>query len=158
MELIGQIVIYIMMAFVLIGAGAYIVKPTSKIGLEFKEGIISIGHIFIPVAGIMVLIPVLVEIINATAAPIYAWFQADPALAAGTFIAGDMGGYNLAHELAGAHGAWIMAFVASFTAGATIVFTIPVGLAMIDKRDHKYMALGVMSASWRSRSRCSSPR
>ena len=30
-------------------------------------------------------------------------------------------------------------------AGATIVFSIPMGLAMLDKRDHKYMALGVMS-------------
>ena len=30
-------------------------------------------------------------------------------------------------------------------AGATIVFSIPVGLAMLDKRDHKYMALGIMS-------------
>ncbi|MFV0432850.1 MAG: ethanolamine utilization protein EutH [Leucobacter sp.] len=145
MEVIGQVVIYIMMAFVLIGAGAYIAKPTSPIGLEFKEGILSIGHIFLPVAGIMVLVPVLVKIINATAAPVYAWFHADPALAAGTFIAGDMGGYILAHELAGSHGAWIMAFVASFTAGSTIVFSIPVGLAMIDRRDHKYLALGVMS-------------
>jgi ethanolamine transporter len=29
--------------------------------------------------------------------------------------------------------------------GATIVFSIPMGLAMLDKRDHKYMALGIMS-------------
>lgn len=145
MELVGQIVIYIMMAFVLIGAGAYIARPTSGIGREFKEGILSIGHIFLPVGGVMVLVPVLVEIINRTAAPLYAWMHADPALAAGTFIAGDMGGYQLANELAGSHSAWIMAFVVSFTAGSTIVFSIPVGLALIDSRDHKYLALGVMS-------------
>jgi ethanolamine transporter len=29
--------------------------------------------------------------------------------------------------------------------GATIVFSIPVGLTMLDKKDHKYMALGVMA-------------
>jgi ethanolamine transporter len=84
-------------------------------------------------------------VINATVAPVYAWFHADPSLAAGTFIAGDMGGYMLAHELAGSHGAWIMAFIASFTAGSTIVFSVPVGLAMTERRDHKYLALGVMS-------------
>lgn len=145
MEVVGQVVIYIMMAFVLIGAGAYIAKPSSGIGKEFKEGILSIGHIFLPVGGVMVLIPVLVEVINRTAAPVYAWMHADPAMAAGTFIAGDMGGYQLANELAGSHSAWIMAFVASFTAGSTIVFSIPVGLALIDGRDHKYLALGVMS-------------
>ena len=38
-----------------------------------------------------------------------------------------------------------MAMVVGFMAGATIVFSIPMGLAMLDKRDHKYMALGVMS-------------
>ncbi|GAA4905351.1 hypothetical protein GCM10025789_25860 [Tessaracoccus lubricantis] len=32
-----------------------------------------------------------------------------------------------------------------YMAGATIVFSIPVGLAILAKRDHKYMALGVMS-------------
>lgn len=145
MEVVGQVIIYIIMLFVLIGAGAYIAKPTSELGQEFKEGILSIGHIFLPVAGVMVLVPLLVKLVNATAAPIYGWFHADPALAAGTFIAGDMGGYNLAHELAGSHGAWIMAFIASFMAGSTIVFSIPVGLAMTDARDHKYLALGVMS-------------
>jgi ethanolamine transporter len=35
--------------------------------------------------------------------------------------------------------------VVGYMAGATIVFSIPVGLAMLDRRDHKYMALGVMS-------------
>lgn len=38
-----------------------------------------------------------------------------------------------------------MAMIVGFMAGATIVFSIPMGLAMLDKRDHKYMALGVMS-------------
>ncbi len=28
------------------------------------------------------------------------------------------------------------------TAGATIAFSVPVGLAMLPKKDHKYMALG----------------
>ena len=30
-------------------------------------------------------------------------------------------------------------------AGSTIVFSIPVGLALLQKRDHKYMALGAMA-------------
>lgn len=38
-----------------------------------------------------------------------------------------------------------MAMIVGYMAGATIVFSIPMGLAMLDKRDHKYMALGVMS-------------
>nr|WP_283178717.1 ethanolamine utilization protein EutH [Gemmobacter sp. 24YEA27] len=38
-----------------------------------------------------------------------------------------------------------MATVVGFMSGATIIFSIPVGLAMLKKADHKYMALGIMS-------------
>lgn len=38
-----------------------------------------------------------------------------------------------------------MALIVGFMSGATIVFSIPMGLAMLDKRDHKFMALGIMS-------------
>lgn len=145
MEIIGQIVIYIMMAFLLIGAVASIIDDTRGFGKEFKEGIYAIGPIFLPVAGIMVLVPLLSEAIVATIGPVYAWIHADPALAATMVIAGDMGGYQLANEVAGSHGAWILAFVVSFMSGSTIIFTIPVGLAMLRKQDHKYMALGVMA-------------
>lgn len=145
MEIISQIIIYIMMAFLIIGAVSAIFNDESGFGKEFKEGIYSIGPIFLPVGGIMVLVPVLSELITQFVAPVYAWFHADPALAATTLIAGDMGGYHLAYEVAGSHGAWIMAFAASLTAGSTIIFTIPVGLAMLEKRDHKYMAMGVMA-------------
>ncbi|MFI8413592.1 ethanolamine utilization protein EutH [Paeniglutamicibacter gangotriensis] len=98
-----------------------------------------------PVAGIMTLIPILSQLVTTYLAPVYAWIHADPSLAAATIIAGDTGGYHLAHETAGSHSAWIMAFAVSFTAGSTIIFSIPVGLTMLEKRDHKYMALGIMS-------------
>ena len=70
---------------------------------------------------------------------------ADPAMAATTFIAADMGGYQLARELKLTNESWITALTAGFMAGSTIVFSIPVGLAMLQKRDHKYMALGAMA-------------
>ena len=56
-----------------------------------------------------------------------------------------MGGYQLAEVLKESYEGWVMAMMVGFMAGATIVFSIPMGLAMLDKRDHKYMALGVMS-------------
>ncbi|WP_336715511.1 ethanolamine utilization protein EutH [Arthrobacter sp. USHLN218] len=145
MDVIGQVIIFIMMGFLLIGAVCALFNDETGFGREFKEGIHAIGPIFLPVAGIMTLVPVLSQLVTTYLAPVYAWFHADPALAATTLIAGDMGGYHLAHATAGSHGAWIMAFAVSFTAGSTIIFSIPVGLTMLDKRDHKYMALGVMS-------------
>ena len=35
--------------------------------------------------------------------------------------------------------------IVGYMAGATMIFSIPVGLAMLKKSDHKYMALGIMS-------------
>ncbi|WP_019122991.1 ethanolamine utilization protein EutH [Brevibacillus massiliensis] len=145
MALIGTIVIYIIMAFAVAGAVAAIRNDEEGLGKEFLQGLYSIGPIFVPVAGIMASIPYLSKFICAVFGPVYGAIGADPALAATTFIATDMGGYQLAEALAASRESWIMAMVTGFMAGATIVFSIPVGLAMLDKRDHKYMALGIMS-------------
>lgn len=66
-------------------------------------------------------------------------------MAATTFIAVDMGGYQLADALAQTRESWVMAMMTGYMAGATIVFTVPVALKMLEKRDRKYLALGVMS-------------
>ncbi len=51
----------------------------------------------------------------------------------------------MAEALAQSKEAWIMAMTVGYMGGATIVFSIPVGLTMLKKSDHKYMALGVMA-------------
>lgn len=145
MEIIGQVIIAIMMIFLIIGAIASIFNDETGFGREFKEGIHSIGPIFLTVAGIMSLIPILSYIIRTFVGPVYAWMHADPSIAAGLVIAPDLGAYHLAAETAGSHSAWIYAFVVSFITGSTIIFVVPVGLAMLGKRDHKYMALGIMA-------------
>jgi ethanolamine transporter len=92
----------------------------------------------------MAAIPFLSAAISATLGPIFSAVNADPAMAATSLIAVDMGGYQLAASLAKSTEGWIMASITGFMAGATIIFSIPVGLAMLDKKDHHYMALGVM--------------
>lgn len=145
MESFGNLIIYLMMVFVVIGAVAAIRDDENGLGREFKEGLYSIGPIFVPVAGIMAAIPYLSALVESVAGPLFGAIGADPAIAATSLIAVDMGGYQLAQETAGSTGGWIMAAVVGYMAGATIIFSIPVGLAMLDRRDHRYMALGVMS-------------
>lgn len=145
MEIIGEVVIGIMMFFVVIGAVAAIRNEDSGLGGEFKAGLHSIGPIFIPVAGIMASIPYLSVFVERVIGPVFGVFGGSPAMAATTFIAVDMGGYQLAEATAENTDVWIMAMVAGYMAGATLVFSIPVGLAMLEKVDHKYMALGIMS-------------
>jgi ethanolamine transporter len=145
-EYFGWIVISIILASAVAGAIAACIDDEKGLGKEFLEGIYSIGYIFLPVAGIMASAPFLTVAVSNVFGWLFALVGADPAMAATTFIAVDMGGYVLAKLLAGNNlENWITATTAGYMAGATIVFSIPVGLAMLQKRDHKYMALGVMA-------------
>lgn len=144
-ELFGQIVVYVIMACALVGCVASVIRPESELGQEFVAGIDAIGPIFLPVAGIMASAPYLTAFVSSVFGPAYSALGADPAMAATTFIAVDMGGYQLADALAQTRESWIMAMMTGYMAGATIVFTIPVALKMLEKRDRKYLALGVMS-------------
>ena len=145
MEIFGRVVVYIIMICAVAGAVASAIRPESELGQQFVAGIDSIGPIFLPVAGIMAAAPYLTAFVSSVFGPAYGALGADPAMAATTFIAVDMGGYQLADALAQTREGWIMAMMTGYMAGATIVFTIPVALKMLEKRDQKYLALGVMS-------------
>ncbi|CDZ93043.1 ethanolamine utilization protein EutH [Pseudomonas saudiphocaensis] len=145
MDQIGNYVLYVIMFCAVLGAIAAIRDSEKGLGKEFMEGIHATGHIFVPAAGIMASIPYLTVMIESVFGPFFDALGADPALAATMIIASDMGGYHLASALAASKAALIMALITGFMGGATIVFSIPMGLAMLDKRDHKYMALGIMS-------------
>ena len=145
MVMVGNIVIYIIMACAVAGAIASIKDSETGLGKQFMEGLHTVGHIFVPAAGIMASIPYLSWLIDKVFGPLFDKIGADPAIAATAILASDMGGYQLAEVLKTSYEGWIMALIVGFMAGATIVFSIPMGLAMLDKRDHKYMALGVMS-------------
>lgn len=145
MAQIGNYILYIIMACSVIGAIAAIRNDESELAQEFMEGLNSIGPIFMAVGGIMAAAPYLSIFVESVFGPVFGAIGADPAIAATTFIAVDMGGYQLAEALASTKESWIMAMTTGYMAGATIVFSIPVGLAMLQKKDHKYMALGVMS-------------
>lgn len=145
MEIIGTVVVYVIMACAMAGAFASAFKPDWEIGRQFVAGIDSIGPIFLPVAGIMASAPYLTAFVETVFGPAFGTLGADPAMAATTFIAVDMGGYQLADALSQTRESWIMAMMTGYMAGATIVFTIPVALKMLEKEDRKYLALGVMS-------------
>ena len=145
MELFGKAVVDIIMLCAACGAAASIVSEDSELGRQFLEGINAIGPIFLPVAGIMAAAPFLTKIVTIVFGPVFQWLGADPAIAATSLVAVDMGGYQLADMLAQSRESWIMAMVTGFMSGATIVFSIPVALKMIRREDRDYLALGMMS-------------
>jgi ethanolamine transporter len=71
---------------------------------------------------------------------------ADPAMFATTLLACDMGGYPLAMQLAETEAAGKFAgLILGSMMGATIVFTIPVALGIIEEKDREFLAKGVLA-------------
>jgi len=65
---------------------------------------------------------------------------------AGTILACDMGGASLAKELtANAEAALLGGVLCGSMLGATIVFTIPVALGILDKNDTPFLAKGILA-------------
>lgn len=145
MSEIGNIIIYIIMSGTLIGAMASVVRPESGLSKEFVNGIHSIGPVFLAQAGIMAAIPIISYAITHTIGPLFESMGSDVSIAALSVIAVDMGGYQLADVIASNRDQWITAMLIGYTSGASIVYLIPVGLIMLQKKDHKYLALGAMA-------------
>lgn len=158
MELIGTIVVYIIMACAIAGCLASVIKPESELGQQFVAGIDSIGPIFLPVAGIMASAPYLTAFVSAVFGPAYSAVGADPAMAATTFIAVDMAAISLPTRSPRRAKAGSWPWSRDIWRAATIVFSIPVALKMLEKRDRKYLALGVMTAFSLFPSVCLRPR
>lgn len=143
---INEIIIYIMVIFAVLGALDRMIGNRFGLGEKFEEGIKAIGVLAISMVGMISLAPVLADLLQPVVAPVFQLLGADPAMFVGAILANDMGGAPLARELAldPAVGDFSGLIVGAML-GATIVFTIPATLGILDKKDYKYMATGVLA-------------
>lgn len=143
---INEIIVYIMVVFAVIGAIDRIFGNHLGFGEQFEEGIMAIGSLALSMVGIIALAPVLANLLKPVIVPLYEFLGADPAMFAGTILANDMGGAPLAEALAIDSDAGMFAgLIVGAMLGPTIVFTIPVGLGIIQESDRKYLATGVLA-------------
>ena len=142
---IDRIIIYIMVAFAVLGALDRIIGNKFGLGEQFEEGIMAIGSLALSMVGIIALAPVIANLLKPVVVPVYNFLGADPAMFAGTILANDMGGASLAAELANSADAGLFGgLIVGSMMGVTIVFTIPVALGIIKAEDRKYLATGVL--------------
>lgn len=143
---INEIIVYIMVAFMVLGAIDKIIGNKFGLGEKFDEGILAMGSLAVAMLGVISLAPVLATVLKPIVVPVYTALGADPAMFATTLLANDMGGYPLAMELALTNEAGLFAgLILGAMMGPTIVFTIPVALGIIKKEDHPYLAKGVLA-------------
>ncbi len=141
-----EILIWVMAAFAVLGALDRIFGNRFGLGQEFENGILAMGSLALAMVGIIALAPVLANLLRPVIVPVYKFLGADPAMFAGTILACDMGGASLAKELtADPEAALLGGVIGGSMLGATIVFTIPVALGILDKEDTPALAKGILA-------------
>ena len=140
-----DIIIWIIAVFAVFGAVDRIAGSHFGLGQAFEEGILAMGSLALAMIGIISLAPVLAGILQPVVVPVYKFLGADPAMFAGTILACDMGGGSLAAEMtADPQAAGLGGVITGSMLGATIVFTIPVALGILQPEDRPNLAKGVL--------------
>ncbi len=140
-----EILIAVMAAFAVLGAIDRIFGNRFGMGQEFENGILAMGSLALAMVGIVSLAPVLAAVLKPVVVPVYAFLGADPAMFAGTILANDMGGGALAAEMTDDPQAALLGGVLTGAMlGATIVFTIPVAMGILEEKDRPAMAKGIL--------------
>ena len=92
---INEIIIYVMVFFMAVGAIDKCIGNKFGYGEKFEEGIMAMGALAVAMVGIISLAPVLGNILTPIVAPIYSALGADPAMFATTLLAIPMGVVDL---------------------------------------------------------------
>ncbi len=140
-----EMLISLMALFAVLGAIDRILGNRYGLGKEFEEGILATGSLALAMVGIVCLAPVLAALLKPVVVPVYRFLGADPAMFAGTILACDMGGGALAAQMTADRSAALLGGVITGSMlGATIVFTIPVAMGILDQKDRPAMAKGIL--------------
>ncbi len=140
----NDIILWSVAIGVVIGGVDKLLGNKFGIGGKFDEGFQAMGDLTLAVAGIVVLAPVLANWMQPFLVSLFGLMHADPSMFA-SIIANDMGGYSLAMSLAQDQEVGLMAgCITSSMLGCTLVFSLPVGLGLIEKEDKGYFCQGLL--------------
>ena len=141
-----EILIAVMAAFAVLGALDRIIGNKFGLGEQFENGILAMGSLALAMVGIIALAPVLAGLLEPVVGPVFSFLGADPAMLAGTILACDMGGGALAQEMTtDPQAALLSGVLCGSMLGATIVFTIPVALGILQPEDRPCLAKGILA-------------
>lgn len=142
---IQDILLWAFGIFAVLGAVDRVLGNRFGLGKQFEEGILAMGSLALAMIGIITLAPVLANLLRPVVVPVYEFLGADPAMFAGTILACDMGGGPLALELTeDPQAAMLGGVIAGSMLGATVVFTIPVAMGILEPEDRPELAKGVL--------------
>lgn len=140
----NDIIMWVVAIGVIIGGVDKILGNKFGLGAKFEEGYNAAGGLALAAAGIVVLAPVLANWLQPILVPVFNLIHADPSMFA-ALIANDMGGYSLAMSLAQDQQIGLMSgCITAAMLGCTLVFSLPVGLGLIEKKDRPFFFQGLL--------------
>ena len=139
----NQVIMWIVAAGVVLGGIDRLLGNRWGYGEQFEKGFELLGPTAFSMAGILCLSGLLSGGLSEGAKSFFAGIGLDPSMFGG-LIAIDMGGYHLARALALDPQVGLYAgLVPAATLGCSLVFTIPVGSNLLEKKDLKFLCLGM---------------
>lgn len=142
----NKIILYFISFFMILGGVDYAFGSKYKVGNKFEDGIKSMGALGIGMIGIYSLAPVFTRILAPVFKNMGMIFNIDPSVFTSLLFATDMGGYQMANALAANREMVLFSgIILASSFGATISFTIPLAIGIIEKEDQKYFSQGVMA-------------
>ena len=139
-----QAIMWIMAVGAVIGGLDRLFGNKLGLGNRFEQGFHLLGATALSMVGIICLTPLLSLGLEKAVVPLWRSLGLDPGMLGG-LLAIDMGGYQLAVELADS--AFIGKYagiIVSAILGCTITFTVPVGMGMMGKEDKPLFARGIL--------------
>lgn len=141
---LNQIILYILTFGAALGGIDMMLGSRFGYGEKFESGFHMLGPVALSMAGIICLAPVLSAGLALAVGPLCSLLHMDPGIF-GSFLAIDMGGYQLSVDLA-MDPLWgqFSGIIVSSIFGCTVVFSIPVGLGFLAEEDRPYFTRGIL--------------
>ncbi|MBE6553389.1 MAG: ethanolamine utilization protein EutH [Ruminococcaceae bacterium] len=140
-----RVILFIMALFSCLGGLDRIFGNRLGLGKSFEKGLLTVGELALSMIGIMVLAPVIAKLLSPVILPVYSFFGLDPAVFAGSILACDMGGAQLAGQLtADPDMARFGGILVSSMLGVTVSFTIPVAMGSLSAADRADASKGIL--------------
>ena len=147
MAIISQVIVYIMVIFIAVGAIDRMFGSKLGLGDEFEGGFNAMGGLALGMGGIMVTADLIGQVLTPSVGSLFAAIGADPCMAGSLILSIDTGGYALAHAIQPNDPdiANYSAIILASMMGPTIAFNIPICLGIMDPKDKRFLAVGALS-------------
>ena len=139
----SQVLSVIMAIGLVFGGLAWLFDKESRYGKSFEQAINLMGPLVLSMVGLICLAPVFSYYLGPVVGPAFRWIGVDPAMFGG-LLPLDMGGYQIAMELADAPlvGSYAGIVVGAIF-GTTVVFTIPLSVGVLTRDERSLFFRGI---------------